>query len=115
MTVKATDSDDKIQRYRIKEEAQWVSTWRHLALNRRFYWGLGAALDQEKDREVDDGTTWVPLDRLEAAAESWVFVTHDITPHRHAALRVRLVARADLADEDLGVDDLVLTGFRACP
>ena len=57
MTVKATDSDDKIRRYRIKEEAQWVSTWRHLALSRRFYWGLGAALDQEKDREVDEGTT----------------------------------------------------------
>jgi hypothetical protein len=58
MTVKATDSDEEeIRRYRIREELQWVSTWRHLALSRRFYWGLGAALDQEKDYEVDGATT----------------------------------------------------------
>lgn len=57
MTVKATDSHDKIRRYRIKEDVQWVSTWRQLAMSQRFYWGGGAALDQEKEREVDDGTT----------------------------------------------------------
>jgi len=56
MTVKDTDSDDKIRRYRIREDAQWVSTWRQLALNQRFYWGLGGALTHEKDHEVDDGT-----------------------------------------------------------
>jgi hypothetical protein len=67
MTVKATNSDEtEIRRYRIKEDVQWVSTWRHLALNRRFYWGLGAAVDQEKDYEVDGATT--PLVRQRVAA-----------------------------------------------
>jgi len=64
MTVKATDSDEKIRRYRIREDLQWVSTWRHLALNRRFYWGLGAAFDQEKDHEVDGGTTPLVRERV---------------------------------------------------
>jgi hypothetical protein len=65
MTVKATDSDEsEIRRYRIKEEVQWVSTWRHLALSRRFYWGLGAALDQEKDTIVDGGTSSLVRQRV---------------------------------------------------
>ncbi len=64
MTVKATDSDDDVRRYSIKESAQWVSTWQHLALNRRFYWGLGAALAHEKEREVDDGTDTLKRERV---------------------------------------------------
>ena len=63
MTVKAT-RDDKVRRYSIKENAQWVSTWQHLALNRRFYWGLGAAVEHEKEREVDDGTTPLKRERV---------------------------------------------------
>ncbi len=42
--------DDEIEAYTIAEEAQWVSTWRHLALNRRFFWGLGGALEREELR-----------------------------------------------------------------
>ncbi len=60
MTVKASETRNgsrEITTYSIKENAQWVSTWRHLVLNRRFYWGLGAALEQEKLRFVDDGTS----------------------------------------------------------
>ena len=48
MTVKETLDDDEIEAYEIAEGAQWVSTWRHLALNRRFYWGFGGALEREK-------------------------------------------------------------------
>jgi hypothetical protein len=47
MTVKET-LDEEIEAYEISEGAQWISTWRHLALNRRFYWGLGGALEREK-------------------------------------------------------------------
>jgi hypothetical protein len=48
MVVKGTTGDDEISSYEISEGAQWVSTWRHLALDRRFYWGLGGALEREK-------------------------------------------------------------------
>jgi hypothetical protein len=56
MTVHEQDSDNKIRRYSIKENAQWVSLWRDLALSQRFYWGVGAAAQQEKEHIVDDGT-----------------------------------------------------------
>ena len=56
MTVKGTSSDDKIQSYEIEEGVQWVSTWRHLALNRRFYWGFGGALEREKLHRVGAST-----------------------------------------------------------
>jgi hypothetical protein len=67
LTVKASDANNgnrKITAYSIKENAQWVSTWRHLALNQRFYWGLGAALEQEKLHQVDDGTSPVQNERV---------------------------------------------------
>ena len=64
MTVKATDSDEKVRRYNIKENAQWVSTWTHLAVNQRFYWGLGAAVEHEKEREVDDGSASLKRERV---------------------------------------------------
>jgi hypothetical protein len=64
MTVKANDptSDKesfrrKISEYEIDETAQWVSTWRHVRLGSRFYWGLGAALDREVLHVVDVGST----------------------------------------------------------
>lgn len=55
MTVKET-LDDEIEAYEISEGAQWVSTWRHLALNRRFYWGVGGALEREKLHRVGAST-----------------------------------------------------------
>jgi len=67
MTVKASEtrnSNREITAYSIQENAQWVSTWRHLALNRRFYWGLGAALEQEKLHFVDDGASPVQNERV---------------------------------------------------
>jgi hypothetical protein len=63
LTVKSSDPRDrtllgrKTTAYTIKDDAQWVSTWRHLALNQRFYWGLGAAVEQERLHVVDDGTS----------------------------------------------------------
>ena len=46
MRVRETVEDD-IELYTIDETAQWVSTWRHLRLNRRFFWGGGGALERE--------------------------------------------------------------------
>ena len=56
MTVKSTVGDDEIRTYTTHEVAQWVSTWRSLALNRRFYWGLGGALERERLHVVDGPT-----------------------------------------------------------
>ena len=55
MTVKATTERDErsflrdrdIDAYTVSEKAQWVSLWRHLSLERRFYWGVGGALERE--------------------------------------------------------------------
>jgi hypothetical protein len=60
MSVKAT-SDEKVRAYTIEETAQWISTWRHLALSRRFYWGLGGALERERLHQVG-GPTLEPQD-----------------------------------------------------
>ncbi len=59
MRVRATaddDHDEEILAYTVNERAEWVSTWRSLALDRRIYWGLGGALEREKLYEVDTGT-----------------------------------------------------------
>jgi len=49
MVVKSYDEDDNdINAYTIKDQAQWVSLWRQLALRARFYWGLGAAFERER-------------------------------------------------------------------
>jgi hypothetical protein len=45
MSVKA--SNGGIDAYTTSEAAQWVSLWRHLSLGRRFYWGVGGALERE--------------------------------------------------------------------
>ncbi|HEV8111104.1 MAG TPA: hypothetical protein VGP97_26635, partial [Burkholderiales bacterium] len=57
MTVKGQDDQNEITAYSIKERAQWVSTWRALSLDRRFYWGLGGALERERLHQVGFDTT----------------------------------------------------------
>ena len=50
LTVRASEpgsSRAQIKAYEIREDAQWVSLWRDLRVNRRLYWGLGAALERE--------------------------------------------------------------------
>jgi len=67
MIVRATEphgSRSKIKAYSIKENGQWVSLWRSLTLNRRWYWGLGAALDEERFHDVAIGTTSVRNERV---------------------------------------------------
>lgn len=67
LDVRATADDGgrtKIRAYGIRENAQWISTWRQLALNRRLYWGLGAALENEKHHDLDVGTTTVQDERV---------------------------------------------------
>jgi hypothetical protein len=55
MTVNDVDGSD-IRAYTIDEGAQWVSTWRHMTLGSRFYWGLGGALERETLHRVDTPT-----------------------------------------------------------
>jgi hypothetical protein len=56
MRVKSTTSDDDIRSYTINDRAEWLSTWRSLALDRRIYWGLGGALEREKLHQLDTAT-----------------------------------------------------------
>lgn len=51
MQVKET-LDGEVQAYTIEEGGQWISTWRHLTLNRRLFWGLGGALERERLHRV---------------------------------------------------------------
>jgi hypothetical protein len=69
MTVRESHDDAdgggrKVDAYSIQESAQWISTWRHLSLNSRFYWGLGAALDREHFYRVDISRTSVRDERV---------------------------------------------------
>ncbi len=63
MTVKASTANNQkstgrdIQAYDIDETAQWVSLWRHLRFNVRYYWGLGGALDRETLHDLAAGTS----------------------------------------------------------
>lgn len=57
-------SRPKIKTYSVKQNGQWVSLWRSLALNRRWYWGLGAALDEETFHDLAVGTTDVRNERV---------------------------------------------------
>jgi len=63
MTVKASTANDQkytgrdIRAYDIDETAQWVSLWRRLRLNIRYYWGLGGALDRETLHDLAAGTS----------------------------------------------------------
>ena len=59
MRVKSTteeDGDEDIASYTISEAVQWISTWRSLTLNRRFFWGLGGALERERLHTVRAAT-----------------------------------------------------------
>jgi hypothetical protein len=67
LTVRASEPDGsrrKIKAYSVKEDAQWVSLWRALALNQRWYWGLGAALAQERFHDLDVGSSLVKNERV---------------------------------------------------
>ncbi len=63
MTVKASAANDQkftgrdIRAYDIDETAQWVSLWRRLRFNVRYYWGLGGALDRETLHDLAAGTS----------------------------------------------------------
>ena len=57
-------SRSKIKAYSIKQNGQWVSLWRSLALNRRWYWGLGAAQDEETFHDLALGSTRVQNERV---------------------------------------------------
>ncbi|MGH8723310.1 MAG: hypothetical protein ACREU1_00495 [Burkholderiales bacterium] len=63
MTVKSS-SDDEVRSYEIEEGVQWISTWRHLALDRRLYWGLGGALERERLHQVGGATSPVQDERV---------------------------------------------------
>lgn len=67
LTVRASEPDGsstKIKAYSIKEDAQWVSLWRSLALDRRWYWGGGAALAEETFHDLSDGTLRAQNERV---------------------------------------------------
>jgi hypothetical protein len=57
-------SRPKIKAYSVKQNGQWVSLWRSVSLNRRWYWGLGAALDEETFHNLAVGTTDVRNERV---------------------------------------------------
>ena len=56
MTVNAS-SDGDIDAYTTQESGQWISTWRYLKLASRLYWGLGGALERERQHRVGGSTT----------------------------------------------------------
>lgn len=65
LTVRATEQENtRIRAYSVKEDAQWVSLWRSLRLNRRLYWGLGAAIEQEKFHDLDAGSARTQNERV---------------------------------------------------
>jgi hypothetical protein len=71
--------------------------------------------DDHLDIEVEDDSGWVLLERLDSAAETWLYQIYDLTPHRHTAMRIRFVTNVDGADEDVALDDVTITGFTGCP
>ena len=67
LTVRDSERDGssiKIKAYSIKEDAQWVSLWRSLALDRRWYWGGGAALAEETFHDLSVGSTRTQNERV---------------------------------------------------
>jgi len=69
LTVRASESDgssSKIKAYSIKEDAQWVSLWRSLKLDSRWYWGGGAALAEETFHDLALGATKEQNERVVA-------------------------------------------------
>ena len=78
LTVKAQDDANEITAYSIKERGQWVSTWRALSLNQRFYWGLGAAFEREQlhqsglDTTIQDERVLGLVGGLDTRRERWL-------------------------------------------
>ncbi len=69
LTVRASEpgaSRTQVQAYSIKEDAQWVSLWRNLRLNRRLYWGLGAAIEREDLHDASLGNSRTQDERVMA-------------------------------------------------
>ncbi|MFN2646805.1 MAG: hypothetical protein ABR570_17595 [Burkholderiales bacterium] len=67
LTVRATEPDgsvSKIKAYSVKEDAQWISLWRSLALNQRWYWGGGAAIGEERFHDLTAGSFLVRNERV---------------------------------------------------
>jgi len=92
MTVKAV-ADNEVQAYEIAERAEWLSTWRHLALNRRIYWGLGGALEREELRHVGGATLPAQDERvLGLVAGLDTRRTHWLSEGPSQGLQVRLFA-----------------------
>jgi len=67
LTVRATEPDGsrtKIKAYSTREDAQWTSLWRSLRFNQRWYWGVGAAIAEERFHNVGDGSSLVQNERV---------------------------------------------------
>jgi hypothetical protein len=67
LTVRASEpgsSRAEIRAYSIKEDAQWVSLWRSLRVNRRLYWGLGGALEREDFHDLSLGNVRTQDERV---------------------------------------------------
>jgi hypothetical protein len=92
MQVRETVNDD-VELYTISEGAQWISTWRHLALNRRFYWGFGGALEREQLHRVNGPTVSEQDERvLGLVAGLDTRRTHWLSEGPSQGLQVRLFA-----------------------
>jgi hypothetical protein len=91
--------DDEVEVYTISEGAQWVSTWRHLTLNRRFYWGLGGALERERLHQVNGPTISEQDERvLGLVAGLDTRRTHWLSEGPSQGLQVRLFAEESYGD-----------------
>ena len=98
MTVRETVNDD-VELYTISEGAQWLSTWRHLALNRRFYWGLGGALEREQLHRANGPTISEQDERvLGLVAGLDTRRTHWLSEGPSQGLQVRLFAETSYGD-----------------
>jgi hypothetical protein len=70
MIVKSSEQDDqktlgrRVTSYTIRQQGQWISTWRYLELNRRFFWGLGGAVAQERLYFPYDGVASLHNERV---------------------------------------------------
>jgi len=67
LTVRASEpgpSRTEIKAYSIRENAQWVSLWRDLHVNRRLYWGLGAAIEREDFHDLTLGNVRTQDERV---------------------------------------------------
>jgi hypothetical protein len=67
LTVRASEpgsSRAEIKAYSIKEDAQWVSLWRNLRVNRRLYWGVGAAIEREDLHDLSLGNVRTQDERV---------------------------------------------------